>query len=80
MDNVREQLFHASPSFRRLHEEHQTCEARLDELKSRPFLTSSEQMEEKQIKKKKLFLKDRMAQMALAYEQTGAVQESASKG
>jgi uncharacterized protein YdcH (DUF465 family) len=37
-------------------------------------------MEEKQIKKKKLFLKDRMAQMALAYEQTGAVQESASKG
>ena len=80
MDNVREQLLHISPSFRRLHEEHQTHKARLSELKGRPCLTSSEQMEEKQIKKKKLFLKDRMAKMAFAYEQTGAMPEDTSKG
>lgn len=45
---------------RQLVEEHQQFERRLEELNSKTWLTPTEELEEKRIKKMKLMLKDRI--------------------
>jgi uncharacterized protein YdcH (DUF465 family) len=50
--------------FRQLYEEHCSHEERLAWLQSRHVLTDEEKLEEVTLKKRKLFLKDRMAQIA----------------
>ncbi|HRV07055.1 MAG TPA: YdcH family protein [Acidobacteriota bacterium] len=57
---AKEYLLEHDEEFRKLFEEHQQWERRLAELIQKPFLTSDEQLEEVRIKKRKLFLKDRM--------------------
>jgi uncharacterized protein YdcH (DUF465 family) len=46
--------------YRRLGEKHRRCEARLQELRSRHYLSEEEQIEELRIKKEKLAIKDQM--------------------
>jgi uncharacterized protein YdcH (DUF465 family) len=60
---VRERLADADPNFRRLLQKHQEYEKRLEELQSRKFLTDDEKIEEVNIKKRKLALKDEMEEM-----------------
>lgn len=62
MDETRlkDRLVRENAEFRRLHEEHQVHERRLADLKARAFLSESEQVEERELKKKKLALKDGM--------------------
>jgi uncharacterized protein len=60
-------LARENPDFRRLLEDHKSCEDALDGLKAKPFLTEAESLEEKALKKRKLALKDRMYQMMLAH-------------
>ncbi|MBM3310198.1 MAG: DUF465 domain-containing protein [Candidatus Aminicenantes bacterium] len=62
MDEVRlkERLLAESAEFRKLFEEHQIQESRLAGLAAKPFLSPAEELEEKDIKKRKLALKDRM--------------------
>lgn len=57
---AKDYLLEHDEEFRKLFEEHQQWERRLAELIQKPFLTSDEQLEEVRIKKRKLFLKDRM--------------------
>jgi len=47
--------------FRRLAQEHHQYEDRLAELAHKSTLTPEEELEEKQLKKRKLYLKDTMA-------------------
>ncbi len=47
--------------FQRLAQEHHSYEDRLSELAHKPMLTPDEELEEKQLKKRKLYLKDEMA-------------------
>jgi len=60
---VRERLAEDDPNFRRLLRKHQEFEKRLEELRSRKFLTEEEKIEEVNIKKRKLALKDEMEDM-----------------
>jgi uncharacterized protein YdcH (DUF465 family) len=60
---IKELLLRDSPDFRRAHEDHQACEKALDALRGRPYLSPAEAEEEKELKKKKLALKDRMYQI-----------------
>ncbi len=58
---LKELLWQESEEFRRLVEEHRLCEERLEMLRQKKApLTEEEEMEERQLKKKKLALKDRM--------------------
>lgn len=59
--DLRERLMQTDQEFQQLVARHHELDDRLHELSSRHFLTEPEQLEEIQIKKQKLRLKDRMA-------------------
>lgn len=59
--------------FRRWLEEHHTCESRLSELAAKPQVTTEEEIEEKTLKKRKLHLKDQMAERIRTYETSSSV-------
>ena len=61
--NVQDQkvmLLQTDDEFRELADKHKELEHRLAELAQKPYLSEPEQVEEVQIKKRKLQLKDRM--------------------
>jgi uncharacterized protein YdcH (DUF465 family) len=53
---------------RSLYEEHQTLKAKLQEYRSKPYLTNDEELEEKRIQKRKLASKDRMMAILGRYQ------------
>jgi uncharacterized protein YdcH (DUF465 family) len=57
---LKERLLASDLEFRDLSTRHHELDERLHELSSRHFLTEPEQLEEVQIKKQKLRLKDKM--------------------
>lgn len=57
---LRELLLQSDQEFRELALKHHELDDRLHELSSRPYLSEPEQLEEVQLKKRKLQLKDRM--------------------
>lgn len=65
---VQELLSH-DPEFQRLHQEHQDCERRLEELQGKSLLSQDDEIEEKKIKVHKLALKDRMELQLRQYAQ-----------
>ena len=67
-DSVREQLASVDVDFRRLAEEHSQYERRLKALLSKPYLSDDEQLEEVQLKKQKLRLKDLMEARSLNWQ------------
>lgn len=61
------------PEFRQWAEEHHRCEARLHELTNKHEVSTEEEFEEKTLKKRKLHLKDQMADRIRSYESNHAV-------
>ncbi len=61
------------PEFRQWADEHRRCENRLSELTSRTDITVDDELEEKTLKKRKLHLKDQMAERVRSYESSTAV-------
>lgn len=61
------------PEFRQWADEHRQCESRLHELTSKHEITTEEEFEEKTLKKRKLHLKDQMAERIRSYESSHAV-------
>ncbi len=59
-DAVKEELLAQEGEFRKLHDEHQAYESKLEELVGRPVLSPNDHCEAKRIKLHKLALKDRM--------------------
>lgn len=64
---IKERLQAADPEFRRLSEDHQRLDSRLAELASRPFLSETDMLLEKDLKKQKLVLKDKMYAIMTAF-------------
>ena len=66
-DSVRH-LMETNDEYRELAQKHSDHSRRLDELGARRFPTAEEQLEEMQLKKEKLKLKDRMHGLMREYE------------
>ena len=64
---VKNFLLHSNPQYRELAERHHQLDDRLHELTDRHYLSSSEQFEEVNLKKRKLLVKDQMEQIAREY-------------
>jgi uncharacterized protein YdcH (DUF465 family) len=64
---VRDLLLRNNEQYRELAERHHQLDDRLHELTERHYLSTSEQLEEVTIKKRKLALKDRMEEIARGY-------------
>ena len=62
-EEIKEHLISENAEFRRLCEEHQLYEGKLNELLNRHHMTDQDHLEEIQLKKKKLHLKDQMNYM-----------------
>lgn len=59
-DLLKEELLRSDDQFRRLYEEHQEYERRLQELSHKSMFSQEDEAEEKKIKLHKLVLKDQM--------------------
>jgi uncharacterized protein YdcH (DUF465 family) len=70
--DIQQVLSSEDPEFRQWIEEHHRCESRLTELTSKHEITPDEEIEEKTLKKRKLRLKDQMADRIRSYESSHA--------
>ncbi|MCP4203635.1 MAG: DUF465 domain-containing protein [bacterium] len=68
-DGLKKELLETDEEFRRLFEEHQNYKQRLNVIKEKSFLSPEDETEAKQIKLRKLGLKDRMEAIARMHRQ-----------
>jgi len=68
LQEVKNHLMAIDDEFSRLVKEHADYERQLKTLSNRPFLTDDEQMQEINLKKRKLSLKDQMERIILKYK------------
>lgn len=69
-DEIKEELLQTDDEFRRLHEEHQASERRLEQIKQKSLLSQDDEGEEKRIKLHKLVLKDRMEEILRTHRES----------
>ena len=67
-DVLRDELIKTNPTFRDLVNQHQSFEARLNELAHLNYPNDDEQVEESTLKKKKLMVKDAIYEMMHDFE------------
>lgn len=69
-EELKKLLLKESEEFRKANKLHQQYEKKLEKLKAKSFLTESEKQEEKELKKKKLILKDKMYFLMSEYKKS----------
>jgi uncharacterized protein YdcH (DUF465 family) len=67
---LKERLLKENEEFRKANRMHQQYEKKLDKLKAKSFLTEAEKQQEKEMKKKKLALKDKMYYLMTEYKKS----------
>jgi len=67
-EEIKEHLMSSSADFRRLAEEHHQHESKLQELLSHPYLSDQDHLDEINLKKRKLQLKDQMNSLVLKFK------------
>jgi len=71
LQEVKNHLMATDEEFSRLAREHFNYEWQLEQLSSRPYLTDAERIEEINLKKRKLYLKDQMERRIQQYKNAG---------
>ncbi len=66
---LKELMIRENADFRKLYEDHQECEKRLEILQIKSFLSEEEKLEERELKKRKLGLKDKMYLMMAEFRE-----------
>lgn len=72
-EEIVELLKRENEEFRRLYQDHRDLDNQITELSRKHYLTPEEEVEEKRIKKEKLLLKDRIAEMVRQYKKHGSL-------
>ncbi len=67
---LKQRLSGENPEFQKALELHQQYEQRLQELSDKGYMTDDEEREQKELKKKKLVLKDRMYSWMTQYQKS----------
>ena len=67
---LKELLLKENEEFKKAYNKHQQHERKLEKFKKKSFLTEEEKLEEKELKKKKLALKDRMYYLMTEYRKS----------
>jgi uncharacterized protein YdcH (DUF465 family) len=70
--HIKSRLEHSHDTYRELSQQHHDLDHRLHELTEKHYLSATEQVEEVNLKKRKLALKDRMEQLTREYLATHA--------
>ncbi|MEN6310404.1 MAG: DUF465 domain-containing protein [Acidobacteriota bacterium] len=65
---LKELLLRENAEFRKVLEEHRTCEIELEKLRLKTHVTEADAVLERDLKKRKLALKDKMYQIMLDHE------------
>jgi len=68
LQELKNRLIVADEEYSRLAREHSQYERQLEQLSNRPYLTDSEKVEEINLKKRKLSLKDQMEKILQRYK------------
>jgi uncharacterized protein YdcH (DUF465 family) len=67
--DIRQTLLARDPEFRNLAEEHSRCESQLEQILKSSYLNSEDLIQEVELKKLKLRLRDRMELILARYQQ-----------
>lgn len=67
---LKELLLRENAEFRRAHDDHQACEKALDAIRGKAYLSPAEADEVRELKKRKLALKDRMYRLMSDHTRT----------
>jgi uncharacterized protein YdcH (DUF465 family) len=67
---LKEFLIKENKEFREAYDRHQKCEKELDQLKKKDFQTDQDRLKERELKKKKLALKDKMYVIMANYKKS----------
>ena len=73
LEELKQELMATSEDFSRLASEHSEYKRKLEELYRQPHLTDADRIEEINLKKKKLSLKDQMERMLQKYKRDGCL-------
>jgi len=69
-EELKKLMLKENEEFRKANKLHQQYEKKLEKLKTKSYLTESERQEEKELKKKKLILKDKMYFLMSEYKKS----------
>ncbi len=67
---IKERLLKENEEFRKAFDEHQKLEKKLAKFQAKSFLSEEEKWEERQLKKNKLILKDKMYYLMTEYKKS----------
>jgi len=67
---LKELLIRENEEFKEVYERHQKCEKELDQLKKKDFHSDQDRLKERELKKKKLALKDKMYVIMTKYRKS----------
>ena len=69
-EELKELLIKENDEFKKAYQRHQKCEKDLDRLKKKDFLADQDRLKERELKKKKLALKDKMYVIMAKYRKS----------